>query len=49
MKFASILIRRGRREYFVKMRMLCFMTPSHRNRHPVRGRPKEKVEIRRFR
>ena len=49
MKFASISIRRGRREYFVKISMLCYMTPSHRNTHPVRGRPKAKMEIRRFR
>jgi len=41
--------RRGRSEYFVEIRMLCLMGPSHTNTNTVRGRPAPKTEIRRFR
>ena len=40
--------RRGRSEYFVEIRMLCYMAPSHTDT-AVRGRPTAKNELRRFR
>ena len=33
----------------MKIRMLCYMAPSHTNTHTVRGRTTAKKEIRRFR
>ena len=41
-------LRTGRSEYFVEIRMLCYMAPSHTNTHTVRSRPTTKKEIRRF-
>ena len=42
-------LRRGSSsEYFVEIRMLRYMAPSHTNTHTVRGRPTAKEEIRRF-
>ena len=43
-----LALRRGSNEYFVEIRMLCYMAPSHTNTHTVRGRPTAKKEIRRF-
>ena len=34
--------RRGRSEYFVEIRMLNYMEPSHTNTHTVRGSPTPK-------
>ena len=42
-------LRRGRSEYFVEIRMLCYMAPLHTNTHTVRGKPIARKEIRRFR
>ena len=41
-------LRRGSSEYFVEIRMLCYMAPSHTNTHSVRGRTTAKKEIRSF-
>ena len=41
-------LRRGSSEYFVEIRMLFYMAPSHTNTHTVRGKPTAKKGIRRF-